>query len=303
MNVWIPDRVVARDAIGPLPGAVTLNVIPREGELPRALLQAEFLVPGAADARLEAMFAQMPSLRVIQTLSAGVDRLLEKVPAGVVLCDARGSRDAAVAEWVLAVILASLKLLPEMRDAQRAHAWAQEQPGELAGRTAMILGYGSIGAAVEARLEAFGVELIRVARRPRPGVHAVSELHSLLPRADIVIVLLPLTPATEGLLDAGLLAQLRPGALLVNGARGAIVDPSALLELLQPGRIRAALDVTEPEPLAPADPLWDAPGTLITPHFAGDTAAAERRAFALVGEQVRRYVRGEPLLNVVEGGY
>ncbi len=303
MNLWIPDRVVARDAIGPLPGNVALNVIPREGEVPPAILDAEFLVPGGADARLEAMLAQMASLRVIQTLSAGVDRLLGKVPARVTLCDARGSRDAAVAEWVLAVILASLKLLPEMRDAQRGHAWAQARPGELAGRTAMILGYGSIGAAVEARMEAFGVELIRVARRPRPGVHAVSELASLLPRVDIVIVLLPLTPATDGLLDAGLLARLRPGALLVNGARGAIVDQAALLELLRAGRIRAALDVTEPEPLAPADPLWDAPGTLITPHFAGDSAAAERRAFALVGEQVRRYVRREPLRNVVEGDY
>ena len=145
--------------------------------------------------------------------------------------------------------------------------------------------------------------MIRVARRARPGVHAVDELASLLGLADIVVVLLPLTPATEGLLDREMLGRMREGALLVNAARGPIVDTEALLELLQAGRIRAALDVTEPEPLPADHPLWDAPGLLITPHFAGDTQGAERRAFALVGEQVRRYVRGEQLVNVVEGDY
>ncbi len=302
MNLWIPDRV-GHDAIGRLPEGVALNLIPHEGELPGAIIEAEFLVPGAGDARLESMLAQMPSLRVIQTLSAGVDRLLAKVPPGVTLCDAAGSRDAAVSEWVIAVILASLKLLPEMRDRQRRHSWQEEQPGELAGRSAMILGYGSIGTAVEARLAPFGVDLFRVARRARAGVHGVQELRSLLGLADIVIVLLPLTPATSGLLDAEMLSLLRPGALLVNAARGPILDTAALLELLEAGRIRAALDVTDPEPLPPGHPLWDAPGTLITPHFAGDTAAAERRAFALAGAQVRRYVSGEQLLNVVDGGY
>ena len=167
----------------------------------------------------------------------------------------------------------------------------------------MILGDGSIGGAVEARLEPFEVELIRVARHARPGVHAVDDLPTLLPRAEIVVVLLPLTPETTGLLGAELLGRLRPGALLVNAARGPIVDTEALLPLLRAGRVRAALDVTDPEPLGADHPLWDAPGTLITPHIAGDTLAAQRRAFALAGEQVGRYVRGEPLLNVVEHGY
>src|ERR1700735_4500916 len=156
----------------------------------------------------------------------------------------------------------------------------------------MTLGYGAIGAAVEARLDPFDVELIRVARHAHPGVHSVDDLRSLLGRAKIVVVLLPLTPATIGLLDDEMLRRMRPDALLVNAARGPIVDTDALLELLQAGHLRAALDVTDPEPLPADHPLWDAPNLLLTPHFAGDTLPADRRAFALVGEQVNRYVRG-----------
>jgi phosphoglycerate dehydrogenase-like enzyme len=218
----------------------------------------------------------------------------------VTVCDAGGTRDIPVAEWVLAVILAATKALPELRDRQREHRWVWRRSSELAGDTVMILGYGAIGAAVEARLAPFEVDLIRVARHARPGVHPVDDLESLLPRAGIVVVLLPLTPATTGLLDAALLQRMRQDALLVNAARGPIVDTQALLELVRAKRLRAALDVTDPEPLPPEHPLWDEPGVLITPHFAGDTLAAERRAFALVGEQVRRYLRGEPLANVVE---
>jgi phosphoglycerate dehydrogenase-like enzyme len=156
---------------------------------------------------------------------------------------------------------------------------------------------------VEARLAPFGVNLIRVARTARAGVHSVDELAALLAIVDIVVVLLPLTEATSGLLDAGMLGRLPRGALLVNAARGAIVDTEALLKLLAAERLRAALDVTDPEPLPPDHPLWDAPGVLITPHFAGDSLAAEERAFDLVGEQVRRYTRGEELVNVVHNGY
>jgi phosphoglycerate dehydrogenase-like enzyme len=302
VNLWIPERD-GSEAIGALPEGVSLNVIPRAGELPPGVLDAEFLVQTSRDRRTLELLAQMSSLRVVQTISAGVDWVLPSLPAGVMLCDASGSRDAAVAEWVLAAILASQRMLPELRDRQRSHEWAWRRSAELARCTVLILGYGSIGAAVEARLEPFDVTTIRVARTARAGVHSSDELASLLPLADVVVVLLPLTHATIGLLDADLLGRMRPGALLVNAARGPIVDSDALLELLIEGHLRAALDVTDPEPLPPDHPLWDAPGTLITPHYAGDTLAADRRAFALVGEQVRRYAHGEPLVNVVEHGY
>jgi phosphoglycerate dehydrogenase-like enzyme len=288
--------------MGELPEQIVLNLIPGDGEPPKAILDAELLVPGPENPGVLELLGDMPRLRVIQTLSAGVDWLLP-IPQGVILCDARGTRDVAVAEWVLAAILASTRRLGELRDFQRAHEWEWCTAGELAGSRVMILGYGSIGVAVEARLATFEVDLIRVARHARAGVHSVDDLRSLLGLADIVVVLLPLTPDTRGLLDRDLLAGLRPGALLVNAARGAIVDSDALLELLQAGRVRAALDVTDPEPLPADHPLWDAPNALITPHFAGDTVAAERRAFAFVGDQVRRYAQGEPLVNTVENGY
>ena len=289
--------------MGELPDVVSLGLIPRDGEVPGAILNAEFLVPGAGDRRVLELLAEMPGLRAIQTLSAGVDWLLPFVPAGVTVCDAGGARDIPVAEWVLAAILASTKAFGELRDAQREHRWVSLEAAELAGSTVMILGYGEIGAAVEARLAPFEVELIRVARHAREGVHSVDDLASLLPSADVVVVLLPLTPATTGLLDSEMLGRMRAGALLVNAARGPIVDTAALLELLRAGRVTAALDVTDPEPLPADHPLWDAPGLLLTPHFAGDTLPAQRRAFALAGEQVRRYVRDEPLVNRVEHGY
>jgi phosphoglycerate dehydrogenase-like enzyme len=301
VNLWIPDRA-HRDAIGELPDGVSLNVIPSE-RVSSELLDVEFLVPGSDEPFVLELLARMPRLRVIQTLSAGVDWLLSAVPPGVTLCDASGTRDIAVAEWVLASVLASTRALGELRDSQRAHRWEWRMSDELSGETALILGYGSIGVAVEARLAALEVEVIRVARGARPGVHSVDELPALLGLADIVIVLVPLTVATTGLLDGAMLGRMRPGALLVNAARGPIVDTDALVELLRAGRLRAALDVCDPEPLPPDHPLWEAPGATITPHLAGDTPAAERRAFAFVGEQVRRYALGESLVNVVSDGY
>jgi phosphoglycerate dehydrogenase-like enzyme len=302
VNLWLPDQD-GRHAVGELPAEVACSTYPRPGPAPEGILAAEFLVPSARVRWLRELIPQMGGLRVIQTVSAGVDWAIPLVQPGVRLCSARGTRDEAVAEWVTAAILASRKGLSEMRDHQLEHRWQWVQPGDLAGASVAILGYGSIGSAVEERLRPFGVGFIRIARRARPGVHAAGELRELLPQAGILIVLLPLTPGTRGMLEADLLGRLPAGALLVNAARGAIVDTAALTELVSAGRLRAALDVTDPEPLPPEHPLWDAPGVLITPHVAGDSPLADRRAFEFVGDQVRRYAAGERLANVVEGAY
>ncbi len=166
------------------------------------------------------------------------------------------------------------------------------------------MGYGSIGEAIERMLAPFEVTVDRVARRARPGVLAMDDLPEVLPKADIVILLVPVTPATTGLVDAGFLAQMHDHALLVNAARGSIVDTGALLAELRSGRLRAALDVTEPEPLPDGHPLWSAPGLLLTPHVAGAMTTAMPRVMAMVKDQLARYAAGEPLHNVVsDQGY
>jgi phosphoglycerate dehydrogenase-like enzyme len=287
----------------------------RDGDLG----EPEFLlVHGGVLSGLKEALPRMAGLRVLQSDSAGVDWLLPVVPDGTTVCDARGVHDVPVSEWVLAAILADRKGIAAARDAQRDGEWHRERPGgrgpaearaaelevlDLEGATVLILGYGSIGAAVERRLEPFGVEVLRVARSAREGVHPLSGLEELLPAADIVVVLLPLTEETRGLVGARVLERLSDGALLVNAGRGPVVDTDALLAELRAGRLRAVLDVTDPEPLPSGHPLWAAPGTLITPHVAGDSPRLRERTFALTREQLRRMRDGEPLLNVVEGEY
>jgi phosphoglycerate dehydrogenase-like enzyme len=298
VELWIPDQA-GRDAIGKLPDEVNCRLFPRKGPPPAEITDAEFLVPSHVTRGLRELLSGMTHLRVLHTLSAGVDWLMPHVPAGITVCSAVGTRDSAVAEWVIGALLALTKNFPELRDHQREHRWQWTEPGDLAGRSVVILGYGSIGKAVEARLAPFEVDLIRVARTRRANVHPVSELPRILSECEVLIVLVPYTPETEGLLDHNMLTALPPGALLINAARGRVIDQERLLEHLRSGHLRAALDVTDPEPLPPGDPLWDAPGVLITPHLAGDSPAAGRNAFALVGDQVRRFMRDEPLVNVV----
>ena len=204
----------------------------------------------------------------------------------------------------MAAILASLKDLATARDRQRDEEWHHDQlVGKLGGSTVLLLGYGSIGRAVEDRLEPFGARILRVARRPRAGVATMEALPQLLPQADVVVVLLALTPETQGTIDAGFLGRMRRGALLVNAARGRLVDTGALLRALEDGRVRAVLDVTDPEPLPAGHPLWRAPGVLITPHIAGNTTDWLKTTYILVRAQLERWVQGEPLINVVEAGY
>jgi phosphoglycerate dehydrogenase-like enzyme len=153
---------------------------------------------------------------------------------------------------------------------------------------------------VQGRLEPLGTKVIGVASRSRAGVRGVDELPALLPHAHAVVLLTPLTEATRGLIGAGELRAMRKGAVLVNAARGPVVDTEALVAEVMSGRLRAVLDVTDPEPLPAGHPLWTAPGVLsITPHIAGDSPLGHARAAALAGEQLARWCSGEPLENVV----
>lgn len=298
MKVWLPDNP-ARAGIGELPEAVEVHLIPRKGALPPEFEAVEFLVPPFGSRRVIEALPRLSALRVVQVNSAGVDWIAGSIPDGVTLCSARGTRDVPVAEWVVGVILDSYKGLGRLRRQQDEAQWAPRMPRELAGSKALIVGYGSIGQAVEQRLRPFGVEVTRVASRGRGDIHRVEALDELLPHADIVIVLLPAKPETTGLIEKKRLARLRTGALLINAGRGAAIDQRALIDELDSGRLEAALDVTDPEPLPPDNPLWKLPNVLITPHIAGDSPAADQRVYELVGDQIRRYVQGQPLLNVV----
>ena len=246
---------------------------------------------------------EMPRLAVVQTLTAGVDRLLGDLPAGVTLCNARGVHDASTAEWVVAAMLAALREFPLFAREQAAQRWNYHFTGCLAGKTVLIVGYGSIGAAVERRLAGFEVEVVRVARTARPGVATVSDLPGLLPGADVVVLLAPVTPETIGMADAAFLARMKDGALLVNAARGSLLHTDALVGELRRGRLRAALDVTDPEPLPAGHPLWTLPGVFITPHEAASTPVSVARMISHVRDQAARFLNGEPLLNVISGSY
>ncbi|MER5218995.1 2-hydroxyacid dehydrogenase [Streptomyces flaveus] len=251
--------------------------------------------------------AEMTSVRVVQTMSAGIDHVqpgLGLLPKGVQLCNARGVHDASTAELTLTLILSSLRGVPDFVRGQDREEWRSGFRPALADKSVLIVGYGSVGAAIEDRLAPF--EIARVARVARSAretergpVHPITALPELLPDADVVVLITPLTEQTKGLAGAGFLARMKDGALLVNVARGGVVDTKALLAELESGRIRAALDVTDPEPLPKGHPLWHAPGVLISPHVGGPTSAFLPRAKRLLVDQFNRFVNREPMRNVV----
>jgi phosphoglycerate dehydrogenase-like enzyme len=245
----------------------------------------------------------MKRLRVVQTLTAGVDKLRPYLPDGAVLCNARGAHDASTAEWVVAAMLAAIRRFPMFATEQAAGRWTYQPTPELAEKSVLIVGYGSIGAAVERRLAGFEVTVRRVARSAREGVAGLAELPSLLPAADVVVLLVPFTPETAGMVDGDFLARMKDGALLVNAARGPVVVTEALCAELASGRLRAALDVTDPEPLPPGHPLWTLPGVFITPHVGASTPVSQRRVVRLAREQAEAYLRGGELRNVISGTY
>jgi phosphoglycerate dehydrogenase-like enzyme len=298
--VCLPD-VPERVHMGELPANVDVRLVPREPAPVPDLADVDLIVPDARSrpALLELLAGGGGRLRVIQTTTAGVDWLIGRVPEHVMVCNARGVYDAPLAEWVVGAILAMQRGLLQSRDAQARHAWEAIEPPELLGRRVVILGLGSIGTAIADRLRPFGVEVIGVGRTARDGVLGLSDLDEVLPSAEILVNLLPLTSETRGLLDARRLSLLPDGALVVNGGRGRTIDTAALVEELRTGRILAALDVTDPEPLPRDHPLWELPNVLITPHIAGDSPGSTIRSFELAGDQIRRFAAGEPLINEV----
>ncbi len=294
----------AADLMGGTPYGVELLVWEGAGPLPAGAEEVEFFVPPflAVGEPIAAM-GRLPRLRVVQLLTAGAEAVLPHLPHGVVLCTARGVHDASTAEWVVGATLAVLREFPRFTIARQEGRWDFGPTDALADKTVLIVGYGSIGAAVERRLGGFEISVVRAARHARDGVVSIDELPGLLPQADVVVVLVPLTADTTGLVDGSFLARMRDGALLVNAARGPVVDTDALLAELRSGRLRAALDVTDPEPLPAGHPLWSAPGLFLTPHVAGSTPLAMPRGYALVRSQLERYVADEPLCNQVTGDY
>ncbi|SCL29592.1 Phosphoglycerate dehydrogenase [Micromonospora nigra] len=295
--------------LGEVPPGVTVQVLTDPARPPSPVADVRFWVPPfLAGTDATALVDDLPDLAVVQLLSAGADAWVDRVPPGVTLCDARGVHDPATAEWVVTAILSQLRAFPALARAQARREWAYAEVAptdEVTGKRVLIVGAGSIGTAVAARLAPFDVELTMVARTARPdeGVRGVDELPRLLPGADVVVLLVPLTDRTRGMVDERFLAAMRDGALLVNAARGPVARTPALVAELATGRISAALDVTDPEPLPADHPLWSMPNVLLTPHVAGSVRGLLPRAYRLVGEQVRRFAAGEALINAVVDGY
>jgi len=301
--ISLPDRSWI-DLVGPVEGVEVVQW-DLSGDAPRQD-EITFVVPPYLGSPRWERLGKLPGLRVVQLLSAGYDNVLEALPAGVLLANAAGVHDASTAELAVTLTLSSLRGIPEFVAAQGRSQWLPvENRQSLADKRVLILGYGGIGVAIARRLSGFEVSLTAVATRARagdelvPSVHGVDELASLLPEQDVVILILPLSDATEGLVDRDFLASMPDGSLLVNVSRGKVVDTSALVEATRSGRIRAALDVTDPEPLPPDHPLWQTPGVLISPHVGGATSAFAPRAVALLREQIAAFAGESPLRNVV----
>lgn len=305
-DVWLP---IPPEEIEGLPEGPNYRFWNGEEDFPADPADCVFyVVPYMKPAGLgQRPLPAMTSLEVVQTLSAGIDHVvpaLASLRPGVRLCNARGVHEASTAELTLALVLASLRGIPDFVRAQDRGEWLSGFRPALADKNVLIVGYGSIGSAIEDRLVPFEVARVaRVARSwrttARGPVHPIAELPALLPEADVVILCTPLNDSTLGLVDAEFLARMKDGALLVNVARGGVVDTKALLTEVESGRLTAALDVTDPEPLPPGHPLWSAPGVLVSPHVGGPTSAFLPRAVRLLVDQLGRFVNREPLRNVI----
>jgi phosphoglycerate dehydrogenase-like enzyme len=301
IKVWIPDSV-GLGLLGQLPLTVSVEVFDERNGHPPSSDVVFWVLPARPSMSQVELIGRLPSLQVLQLVTAGYDDIVSHVPPGVTLCSAAGVHDGAVSEWILSVTLAILRRIPDYQRLQARGAIERTTTDSLVGKTVLILGYGSIGKAVERLMQPFDVNFIKVALHARPDVHPVRELPDLLPAAQILIILTPLTDLTSGMISADLMRRLPDNAVIVNAARGKIIEQDALLAELRTGRLYAALDATDPDPLPTGHALLSEPGLLYTPHVAAWTRLRHVNEYRFVAQQIHRFAAGQPLLNQVATG-
>jgi phosphoglycerate dehydrogenase-like enzyme len=305
ITVLVPDEQGV-EALAGVAGVRTLVYDAKKPDepLPPGAEDAEVLVPGfLIETDPAAFFARLPNLRLIQLMSAGAEAWVDRVPDQVLLSTARGAHGGSTAEWALGALIAVYRELIPFDRLRETRTWDRHVTDTLQDKRVLVLGAGDLGRRMRRRLEASDATATLVGTTTREGVHGIDELPTLLGEHDAVVLMVPLTDATTGLVDAEFLARMPDGAVLVNAARGKVVDTAALLAELESGRLLAALDVTDPEPLPPDHPLWTAPGLLLTPHVAGSVHGYPRRAYAVVAAEIARYAAGTEPENLVHGAY
>jgi phosphoglycerate dehydrogenase-like enzyme len=302
ITVLVPDDF-GMSALAGIDGVELVRYHPKQ-PLPAEAERAEVLIPGFLAQRetLELMKG-LPNLKLVQLRSAGAELWIGKLPPGALLSICRGAHGGSTAEWVIGVLLAIYRELREFERDREQRRWHQHVTATLQGKRILVVGAGDLGQQLKRRLETFDAETTLVGRHPRDGVHGWEELSELLGRHDAVVLMVPVTPETIGLADADFLARMADHAVLVNAARGSVVDTDALLAELNSGRLCAALDVTEPEPLPPDHPLWTAKNLLLTPHVAGSVHGHEQRSYAVIAGELARFAAGKELENLVRGDY
>ena len=299
ITVLVPDE----DGEAALADVAGLEVV-RYSSVEALPERAEVLVPGfLVESDPAAVVSRLPRLKLIQLLTAGAENWIGRVPPHVTLSIARGAHGGSTAEWALAALLAVYRELITFERERITRSWVRRPTETLLDKRVLVIGAGDLGTQLKRRLDACDARTTLVGYRARDGVHGIDEVPDLLGDHDAVVLMVPLTVATTGMVDAAFLSRMRDGAVLVNAARGKVVDTSALVAELVSGRLRAALDVTEPEP-PPADhPLWTAPNLLLTPHVAASVEGYLARVYRVVAEEIARFAAGEPLHNVVRGDY
>ncbi|WP_417554916.1 2-hydroxyacid dehydrogenase [Microbacterium sp.] len=303
--VTVPtDRLAAN--VGTPPDGVEIRVW--DMKTPAPAEHIDIVVPPymGASGSLDALDGL--SVGLVQGQSIGYDGVADLLPAGMPYANAASVHETSTAELAVGLMIAAQRQFPRFALAQERGEWAPVFAESLADRRVLLVGFGGVGKAIARRLAPFEVELTALARSARTehveglgevAVHGIDELEALLPAAEIVMASLPDNAETHHLFDTAMIARMAPNALLVNVGRGPLIDSDALLTALKEGRIRAASDVFEPEPLPAGHPLWTAPNLLITPHGGGASTAMNPRMARLVRTQIERMLAGEPPVNVV----